>query len=100
MPQASECLAQGRSIPAALIGELRDSPDGLTDPAERQQRLREDGYLLLRGVLDRDDVTAARGEAFERLVAVGEIRPPAAVGIATGESRRGDTRLDPRPLLQ
>jgi len=91
MPQASECLAQGRSIPAALIGELRDSPDGLTDPAERQQRLREDGYLLLRGVLDRDDVTAARVEVFERLVAVGEIRPPAAAGIATGESRRAET---------
>lgn len=94
MPQASECWAQGRSIPTALIGELRDGTDGLTDPAELGQRLREDGYLLLRGVLDRDHVTAARVEVFERLVAVGEIRAPAADGIATGKSRRAETVAD------
>lgn len=91
MLQASECRAQGGPIPAALIGELRDGTGGLPDPAALRRGLREDGYLLLRGVLDRDEVLAARVEVFERLVAVGEIRPPPAAGIATGESRRAET---------
>jgi hypothetical protein len=44
--------------------------------------------VLLRDVLDRDDVLAARKEVFARLEEVGEILPPAEAGIATGVSRR------------
>jgi hypothetical protein len=58
------------------------------------RRLADDGYVFLRGALDAGDVRAARTEVFERLVQVGEIRPPAAEGIATGESRRAETVSD------
>ncbi len=91
MPDASGCLVQGRAVPGALIGEPRDSSGCVADSAELGHRLREEGYLLLRGVLDRDDVMAARVEVFKRLVGVGEIKTPAVAGIATGESRRAES---------
>lgn len=48
-----ECIIQGRSIPAEILGELTETPvnaDGLND------LLRDDGYLFLRSVFDVDDV--------------------------------------------
>ena len=56
--------------------------------------LERDGYLLLRGVLDGDEVIAAREEVFQRLEAVGEIRSPALDGVASGDSRRSQTEPD------
>ncbi|MBM3534995.1 MAG: hypothetical protein FJX60_18385 [Alphaproteobacteria bacterium] len=57
-----------------LVGEYRDSSDLLGRPADLRRRLAEDGYLLLRGALDRDVIAAARREVFARLAEVGEIR--------------------------
>lgn len=85
-----ECMAQGRLVPAELIGPLVESTQEAGQPAVLRQRLADDGYLFLRGVVPRLDILAARQEVFERLAGVGEIRQPAAEGIATGESHRRD----------
>ena len=82
---------QGRPLPDARVGELRDSSAVATDGAELSRRLAGDGYVFLRSALDVSEVEAARVEVFERLVGVGEIRPPAVEGISTGESRRVGT---------
>jgi phytanoyl-CoA dioxygenase PhyH len=53
------------------FGELRDSNDLVGDPAALRGRMSDDGYLLLRGYLDRDLVLAARRELAGKLDAVG-----------------------------
>ena len=83
-----ECVVQELEIPPEIVGELSDSSSCLDDPDELQQRLRNDGYLLLRQALDYEQVMAARRETLEALVEVGEIHPPAIEGIFTGTSRR------------
>ena len=96
---AETAYIAGNPVPAPLIGPLRRSPaDG--DPAELNRRLDEDGYLFLPGALDPDLVLAARREVFGRLAAVGEIREPAADGIATGTSRRTELAGDPAEFLK
>jgi len=42
------------------LGELRDANGLLGDPAALRDRMAEDGYLLLRGLIDRDSVLRAR----------------------------------------
>lgn len=78
----------GHDIPAHLFGRLKEHTHLLSAPSALRSALEEDGYLLLRGVLDRGSVLAARCEVFERLVEVGEVKPPALEGIPTGTSRR------------
>ncbi len=82
------CVVQEQAIPPEIVGELSDSSSCLDDPAELGQRLRNEGYLLLRQALDYEQVMAARQEILEALVEVGEIHPPAIEGIFTGTSRR------------
>ena len=86
-----ECWTQGRPLPDERVGELRDSSAEAGDAAALARRLADDGYVFLRGALDVGEVRAARAEVLERLVEVGEIRPPAAEGIATGQSRRAES---------
>lgn len=57
------------------LGELAPVPDGeRTDRERLWHRLRRDGYLFLRGALDRERVLAFRRYYFETLAAVGLIR--------------------------
>jgi hypothetical protein len=49
------------------FAELRDANDILDDRDALRTRMAEDGHLLLRGLLDRDDVLAARRSVLERL---------------------------------
>ena len=67
------CVVGGREVPQELIGELRDSASLLEQPVSLRARLAEDGYLFLRGVLDRDAVMAARQEVLARLAAVDDL---------------------------
>lgn len=53
------------------FGELRHSGDLIDDVDALRQRVQEDGYLLLDGLLDRDEVMAARQEIANRLAASG-----------------------------
>lgn len=87
-------ISKGVAIDPALVDEYRDSSDLLDRPAELRRRLKDEGYLFLRDVLDKGDVAAARREVFGRLAEVGEIREPVMDGIATGESRRRETYPD------
>ena len=57
-----ECVVQELEIPPEIVGELSDSSSCLDDSDELQQRLRNDGYLLLRQALDYEQVMAARRE--------------------------------------
>lgn len=87
------CRVKGQPVPSELIDEMVDSASLLDNPKALRARLAEDGYLFLKGVVDREAVMAARQEVFQRLVHVGEIREPAIDGIATGDSKR--TELEP-----
>ena len=54
---------------------MRDSSGLLGDVAALRQRMRDEGYLLLRGYLDRDDVLSARREVTRRLAQLGQLAP-------------------------
>jgi ectoine hydroxylase-related dioxygenase (phytanoyl-CoA dioxygenase family) len=85
-----DAVANGRSVPGDLLGELLDSRSLIDDSTALRERLSRDGYVFLSGALDDADVALAREEAFGRLRDVGEIREPASEGITTGESKRRD----------
>jgi len=83
----------GRRVPCELVGPFQEC-SAVNDSRELRRRLAADGYVFLRGVLDKGEVLAARKEVFSRLVEVGEIRPPAIEGVATGDSRRRELASD------
>ncbi|MEO1999641.1 MAG: phytanoyl-CoA dioxygenase family protein [Planctomycetaceae bacterium] len=85
------CRSQGRQLDAQLLSPLRETEFAPDRGADLRQRLLQDGYVLLRGVLDVEQVLAARQEVFERLARVGEIAEPVAEGRFTGVSRRRET---------
>ena len=88
----TDLTIQDRPVPANLLGRLRET--SFSNAREHGSVLEREGYLFFRGVLDQSDIATARAEVFERLAAVGEIRPPAQDGIATGESRRHEVAPD------
>jgi len=79
-------VVRGCRVPDECVGQFRDSSAG--NARELRRHLADSGYVFLRGVLDKDEVLTAREEVFSRLVEVGEIKPPAIEGVATGRSRR------------
>jgi hypothetical protein len=66
------------------VGLLRDSCDAADDFPELRRRCEADGYLYLRGYLDRAEVLAARASLTERLAAerVVDTRYPHVEGFA------------------
>jgi hypothetical protein len=54
--------------------EFTESSDLLDDPAGLAARLREDGYIFFRGLLDRDDVLSVRADMLETLGREGWLR--------------------------
>ena len=83
------------SSPQAL-GELRRSDDAVENRSELHSRMREDGYLFLPGMLDREEVLAAHRTVVERLAAVEILdeRHPIEEGIV-----RADAQLSFMPEL-
>lgn len=53
------------------FGELRDSSDLAGNMSALRARMTDDGYLFLRGYLNRDDVLEARRELLERVAGEG-----------------------------
>ena len=78
----------GQPIPDSLFGRFIECNGDADDGDAVRRHLENDGYVLLRGVLNAAEVIAAREEIFGRLAEVGEVTLPAIEGIATGESRR------------
>lgn len=57
------------------VGLLRDSSDAAEDFPELRRRLAEDGYLYMKGYLDRDKVLKARSSITSQLAADGILDP-------------------------
>ena len=81
-------LLEGRPIPPELLGPLTETPTPLPDGETLRAGLERDGYLLLRGLIDPEEIRAARQEVFARLGEVGEIAEPTAEGVFSGRSTR------------
>ncbi|MBM3214467.1 phytanoyl-CoA dioxygenase [Candidatus Poribacteria bacterium] len=73
------------------FGFLRESNDVVHDGTALASRMEEDGYVFVRGYLNRDDVLGARREMLERLASVDEIDTSHGLmeAIASGRSTRG-----------
>jgi len=56
---------QTLEFPSDDLGELRDSNDLLGDPAGLRRRMADDGYLLIRGLIDREKVMTSRRRIME-----------------------------------
>ena len=57
------------------VGLLRDSSDAASDPTELHRRFEQDGYLYMKGYLDRDEVMDARREVTRLLGQAGDLDP-------------------------
>ena len=73
------------------VGLLRDSSDAATDFEELRRRFDEDGYLYMKGYLDRDKVLTARAAITDRLAGLGQLHPdhPSIDGIAAPDYANG-----------
>ena len=89
-----ECAIQDRPVPAQRLGPLVEYDGDLADHQHLAGTVARQGYLLLRSVLDRESVLAAREEVFQKLAEVGEIEQPAIEGIASGSSLRAEQEPD------
>ena len=67
------CMGKIVDTSPAAFGELRASGDLVDDVPALRARIEEDGYLFLPGLLDRDEVLAAREEVLKRLAQAGFI---------------------------
>ncbi len=65
------------------VGLLRDSTDAADDVLELRRRFATDGYLYMKGFLDRDEVLGARASLTDGLAAAGVLdeRFPAIDGV-------------------
>ncbi|MEF3305479.1 phytanoyl-CoA dioxygenase family protein [Paenibacillus sp. GYB003] len=59
------------------LTELRSSNDIFGDPEALRERMREDGYILIRGFHDREKVLKARADILDKLNAMGKLDPSA-----------------------
>ena len=79
-----EALINGVKVPSSLLGSLKET--NLINKTDKQLRksLNDDGYLLLRDVIDKNDITKARNDVFEKLNNVDELTDPFTEGISSG----------------
>ncbi len=81
-----QIISYGHALDMAddKIGILRDSADAADDVAELHRRIAQDGYLYMKGYLDRDQVLEARAALTDRLAAAGVLDEahPSIEGVA------------------
>jgi len=82
------CGKHLESDPSAL-GTMRDSQDLLDDKEALQARMHDDGYLLLRGLMEKELVLAARRCVLDQLAREGQLDP--AFPIMDGIPKSGAT---------
>lgn len=70
------------------VGLLRDSSDAVDDVEELRRRVAEDGYLYMKGYLDREQVLGARASLTDRLAEAGVLDPayPSIAGVCRPDS--------------
>ncbi len=85
-----QIISYGHALDMAddKIGVLRDSADAADDVEELRRRVAADGYLYMKGYLDRDQVLEARAALTDRLAAAGVLdeNHPAIDGVAKPNS--------------
>jgi len=64
---------QEMELPGKYLGRLREANEILADVEALRERMQEDGYLLIRGLFEREQVLAARQQIVEALVREGQI---------------------------
>ena len=69
--QTGRMSGKSFAFPSAELGELHDASSPAGNYADLRQHLADDGYLLLRQLLDRDAVLAARRVCVEELAGHG-----------------------------
>jgi len=57
-------MSNGVPIPMERFAPMRDSSGLIDDPKALREQFQQDGYVYLRGVLDRDEVMRLRGRYF------------------------------------
>lgn len=93
-------------FPGRYLAELREASDIFHDTEALRERMKEDGYLLLRGFFDREKVLKARRQILEALDAEGAIdrNYPLMDGVAApghgGGFRGGQNALTASPAFQ
>jgi len=85
-----QIISYGHALDMAddKIGILRDSADAADDVAELHRRIAQDGYLYMKGYLDRDQVMEARAALTDRLATAGVLDEnyPSIEGVAKPNS--------------
>ena len=94
MPWSEGMSSHGHVIPADRRGLLREYEGSHDDGAAMGAFIEEEGYLFIRGALNREAVLEARAAVMQRLIEVGEVSPPAAEGIYSGTSKRTEVVQD------
>jgi hypothetical protein len=97
--------SQELELPGKYLDYLNDSTECLNDADAMRARMADDGYLLLRGVLDKDLVLEARRQMLELLAEEGQLDPsfPIMDGVRNSDSqggfRGGDKKLTDVPAF-
>jgi hypothetical protein len=88
------------------LGFLRDSNDILNDVTALRERMKEDGYLLIRGLHNREQVLTARRQMLEKLAENNALDPQAPLmdGVINKDAKSkffgGTNRLTSCPGFQ
>ena len=89
-----DALINGVNVPNSLLGELKDTNLKKATDEKLRQSLNDNGYLFLRNVIEKNDLTKARNDVFEKLNNVDELTDPFTEGISSGRSRRDELHKD------
>ncbi len=89
-----EALINGVKVPNSLLGELKETNLKNATDEKLRQTLNDNGYLFLKNVIEKNDITKARNDIFEKLKNVDELEGPFTEGIWSGRSRRDELHKD------
>ena len=89
-----EALIYGVKVPSSLLGSLKETRHIDKTGEQLRNSLNDDGYLLLRDVIDKNNITRARNDVFEKLNNVGELTDPFTEGISSSRSKRDELHKD------
>lgn len=70
-----QLFVNGGPLDPSQVGFLRPTDSNTTDAEEVRRRLKEDGYVFLKGLLPREDVLKTREQYFEYLAPTGSLKP-------------------------